>query len=132
MLKHVKFFRTLIAIVLTLALLATFLFLPVFMQLVSVLMLLVSIGMTISFTAQKHWQSYQQAECTREKMIRNLALDILGMFLTLGAAMYAGRLAGTYFGLRVGFWLGILAGFIGGFLAAWAVRSVWGRIVRVA
>jgi hypothetical protein len=27
-------------------------------------------------------------------MIRNLSLDLTGFFLTMGAAMYAGRLAG--------------------------------------
>jgi len=83
--------------------------------------------MPIYLAAQKHWQRFNQAECTREKMIRNLALDIIGLLLTLSAAMYVGRLAGGYFGLRAGFWFGLMAGFLGGFVAAWAVRSVWGR-----
>ena len=61
-------------------------------------------------------------------MLRNTSLDLLGLALTMGAAIYFGRLAGGYFGLRSGIWVGLLAGFMGGFGAAWAVRSVWGRV----
>jgi len=85
--------------------------------------------MAITFILQTHWKAYRQAECTREKMIRNLALNLLGLLFTLGAAMYIGRLAGGYFGIRAGFWIGLFAGFLGGFLAAWVVRSIWGRLV---
>ena len=62
-------------------------------------------------------------------MIRNLVLDLLGLILTIGAAMYVGRLTGGYFGLRAGFWVGLIAGFLAGFFAAWVVRSVWGRFI---
>ena len=65
-------------------------------------------------------------------MKRNLILDLIGLLLTMGAAMYVGRLAGGYVGLHAGFWFGLLAGFLGGFLAVWAVRSAWGRVVALA
>jgi hypothetical protein len=91
--------------------------------------ILLSLSFTILLNNQKHQKSYQQAECTHEKMIRNLSLDIIGLLLTMGTAMYVGRLAGGYFGLHAGFWIGLLAGFLGGFAAAWGVRSVWGRWV---
>ena len=95
------------------------------------LVLLISITMAIALILRKHWKTYQQAECTREKMIRNLSLDILGFLLTMGTAMYIGRGAGEYFGVRSGLWIGLLASFLGGFVAAWAVRSVWGRLIGV-
>ncbi len=93
------------------------------------IIIIISAGLAVAFIIPKHWEAYQQAECTREKMTRNLILDLLGLLLTMGAAMYAGRLAGGYFGIHAGFWIGLLAGFVGGFLAAWMVRSVWGKLV---
>jgi fructose-specific phosphotransferase system IIC component len=87
------------------------------------------ISVAILFNNRKHWQTYQQAEYTWEKMVRNLSFDLLGFLLAMGAAMVVGSLAGKYIGLRAGFWFGLLAGFVGGFLAAWLVRSAWGRLV---
>jgi len=129
MLENLKKPHTLIAIFLTATLVISVLYFPIWGQIVSVLVLLTSIGMAIALILKKHWETYQQAECTREKMIRNLAFDIFGFLLTMGAAMYIGRLTGGYFGLHNGFWFGLLAGFAGGFVVAWAVRSVWGRLV---
>jgi len=131
MLENLKKPRTLIAISLALTLLISVFYFPTFAQYVSMLFLLVSIGMATILLFKKHWETYQQAECTREKMIRNLSLDIIGFTLTMTAAMYVGRLAGGYVGLHSGFWIGLLAGFLGGFAAAWVVRSVWGRLIRV-
>jgi hypothetical protein len=91
--------------------------------------LVLSMSLAIFFNSQKYWKAYQQAECTREKMVRNLGFDLLGLLLTMVTAMYCGQLAGGYFGLRAGFWIGLLAGFVGGFVSAWLVRSVWGKLV---
>jgi hypothetical protein len=118
-----------IPLFLLLALLASMFFWPNITGWISIAMLTVSIGIAIFLSARKHWKAHQQAECTREKMIRNLTLDILGFLLTMGAAMYAGGMAGGYLGLQTGIWFGLLAGFAGGFLAAWVVRSAWGKLV---
>jgi hypothetical protein len=123
--------HTLITIILTLILLASVFLFPTFTPKVSMLVLLISIGLALKIILLKHWDAYQKAECTREKMNRNLILDLLGLLLTMGAAMYTGRLAGGYVGLHAGFWFGMIAGFLGGFAAAWAVRSAWGRVVAV-
>lgn len=124
-----RLFLISIPLLLLLALLASMFFWPSITGWISIAMLAISIGMAIYVNGQKHWQTYQQAECTREKMVRNLTLDILGFLLTMGAAMYAGGMAGGYLGLRAGLWIGLLAGFAGGFLAAWVVRSSWGKLV---
>jgi len=87
--------------------------------------------MAIIFTVHRHWVVYQAGETTRGQMVRDTTLDLIGLALTMGAAIFVGRLAGGYFGVLAGFWIGILAGFAGGFFAAWVVRSVWGRLVRV-
>ena len=132
MLKYLEKYRTLIAIILISILLVTFLFLPAHMQVASIVMLLISIGMAMLMIIQKHQRAFQNAEYTREKMTRNLSLDLLGLLLTMGAAMYVGMLAGSYVGIRAGFWVGLLAGFVGGFVAAWVVRFVWGKVVALA
>ena len=122
-------FLTSISLLLLLALIASMFLWPGITPWLSLTILVFGVGTTIFLTVQKHLQSYCQAECTREKMVRNLALDFLGLLLTLGAAMYAGGVAGGYLGLRAGFWFGLLAGFAGGFLATWGMRSAWGRLV---
>ena len=103
--------------------------LPEFAQTVSMIVLLGSIGLATAFIARNHWQAYQQAECTREKMTRNLTRDVLGLSLAISAAIFAGGLAGQWAGMQAGLWAGLGAGFAVGFLAAWLVRSVWGRWV---
>lgn len=131
MFENLKKPHTLIAISLTLALMISVVYFPTFVSIVSMLVLLIGISMAVSVLLRKHWNAYQQAECTLEKMIRNLAFDLSGLLLTMGAALYVGRLAGGYVGLHNGFWFGLLAGFLGGFVAAWAIRSIWGRLVKV-
>jgi hypothetical protein len=127
--KVMRLVLTSISLLLLPVLLASLFFWPNITPWISLTLLVVSFGMTIYVTGQKHWKSYLQAECTREKMVRNLTLDILGFLLTMGAAMYAGGMAGGYLGLRAGLWIGLLAGLAGGFLAAWLVRSMWGKLV---
>ena len=132
MLKYLEKHRTLIAIILTLALLAIGFLLPELTQAVSVIVLSISIGMAIVLIARNHWKSYQQAEFTRERMIRNLTRDVIGLLLAMSAAIFAGGQAGQWTGMQAGLWAGLGAGFVVGFLAAWAVRSMWGRLVPVA
>lgn len=124
-----RLFLISIPLLLLLALLASMFFWPNVAPLISIALLVISIGMTLFLTAQKHWQTYRKAEYTREKALRNLILDLLGLLLTMGTAIYVGGLAGGYFGVRTGLWFGLLAGFAGGFLAAWLVRSTWGKLV---
>ena len=124
MLKFIKKIQTLIVIIFTLTLLIIMFFLPAFVQIASIVVLSISISMAFMFTFQKHWNSYQQAECTREKMTRSLIFDITGLLFTMGAAIYAGRLTGGDFGIRAGFWIGLLAGFLGGFLSPYFFTAV--------
>jgi len=107
-------------------------FLPAFAQTISITILLASISLTIFFIFRTHLQSHQQAECTREKMICNILIDLLGLGLVIGAAIYIGRLAGAYFGLQSGLWIGLLSGFLGGFITAWLIKALWGKFVRTA
>ena len=132
MLENLKKPRTLIAIFLTLALVISVLYFPIFAPIISMLILLISVGMALIIILQNHWHAYFEAECTREKMIRNLARDVFGLLLAMSAAIFAGGQAGQWAGMQAGLWAGLGAGFLVGFLAAWAVRSVWGRLVPLA
>ena len=124
-----RLFLKSIPLFLLVALLASMFFWPNITSWISIILLVISIGTALYLIVLKHRQSYQQAECTREKMVRNLGIDLLGLLLTMVTAMYCGQLAGGYFSLRAGFWFGLLAGFLGGFAAAWLVRSAWGKLV---
>ena len=121
----------LIALIIITVLLSVFFFSPAYIQQMSVVVLIISISLTLIFTVRRHLHSYQNAECTREKMIRNILRDLLGLVFTMGAAMYVGRSAGNYFGLKNGFWAGLAAGFAGGFTAAWCVQILWRRLFAV-
>ncbi len=130
MLKYLEKHRTLITIILIAILLAAFVFLPVHVQLSSTVILLIGIGMAIILIFEKHRRTYYQSESTREKMLRNFSLDVIGLLLALAAAILAGGRAGGWAGAQAGLWAGLLEGFVIGFLAAWIVRALWGRVVR--
>ena len=131
MLKHFEKHRLLISILLTTVTLATLYLWPAYSRPISSGILLMSMGMAVAFIAQKHRQAYDQAECTREKMKRNMSLDIVGLLSSVAVAIFAGGLAGQWAGMRAGLCAGLVAGFLVGFLAAWVVRSIWGWLVPV-
>jgi predicted MFS family arabinose efflux permease len=131
MLEQIKRNHLFISIVFITVTMATLLFWPEFSRTSSIVILLASFGMATVFIAQNHWHAYQQAECTREKMTRNLSFDLIGLLLTMAAASSAGGAAGQWAGTQAGLWAGLAAGFLVGFLATWIVRFAWGRLVPV-
>jgi hypothetical protein len=84
---------------------------------------------TSSGTGEKQWRS-------KEAVVRNTFLDLLGLALTMGAAIWLGRWAGGYAGHVVGIesgqtWgmiAGIVAGMGAGFAGALMAGRVWGRV----
>jgi len=130
-LDHIGKYRILIPFILVAAALLTILFLPEFARAISTVILLASLGMAMALIVKNHWQAYVQADCTREKMLRNISLDLIGLLLTMAAAIFAGGQAGGWAGMRGGLWAGLAAGFAVGFFAALLARSAWGRLVLV-
>lgn len=130
MFKQLEKHRMLISLVLTALALTTLFLWPAYSRQVSMVILLTGISMAMAFIVRAHWKAYRQEECTREKMVRNLSLDLIGLLLTMAAAIFAGGAAGGWAGMQAGMWVGLLEGFAVGFLAAWVVRSAWGRLVR--
>ena len=130
MFEILRKFWTFVSLLFIFALLACLVFWPALAQPLGAAILVMSLGVTVLFTTQNRWQHRRAGG--GNQFIRDLALDLLGLGLTLGAAMYAGQLAGAYVGLRAGFWAGLAAGFVCGFLAAWGTRLVWQQLaVRI-
>jgi len=94
----------------------------------SVALLLLSLGTASFFTVQKHIPAYQRGEIDGSRLTRNVLLDILGLLLAIGAAMYLGGMAGTRLGTSFGMWAGLIAGIGFAFLAAWGVRKLWVKV----
>ena len=128
MLKHLEKHRIFVSIIITVVTLSSLIFWPMYSRIISKVIFLTSISMAIAFLVRNHWQAYLQAECTREKMMRNMSLDLIGLLFTMAAAIYAGGQAGGWAGLRLGLWAGLAVGFLAGFIAAWVVRSLWGKV----
>ena len=108
----------------------------------SIAVLTISIGIAIIYTIHRNWEIHQQAlepeksnGAARKQFIRNTILDLLGLALTMGVAIWLGRWAGGYAGQAVGITstalsarvAGILAAMLAGFAGALIVGRVWGR-----
>lgn len=122
--KHVPALSFLLLLVLVVAL---FLHLPT-VRLFSIIIIIFGIGTTILFTIQGNWETKQNEELTKAQFARNITIDLLGLALMMGAAMWLGRMAGGYAGQVWGMVAGIVAGMAVGFGAALVVGKVWGRV----
>ncbi len=149
MLKTLQKHAPTISILLLIALLVALLFYPDSSRALSMGILTFSIGTAIVFIIHRNWQKHnpstgsgqEHSEKTHSEFLRNTALDLIGLALTMGAAIWLGRLAGGYAGMAGGsragqhfdyaqyrLWgmlAGILAGMTAGFFAAWSVGRVW-------
>ena len=133
-----------ISILLLVALLVALLFYPDSSRGLSMGILVFGIGTAIIFTIQRNWQKHnpstgtgqEHSENTLSEFLRNTALDLIGLALTMIAAIWLGRLAGGFAGMAVGskagqLWgmlAGILVGMGAGFIGAWSVGRVWGMV----
>ncbi len=77
-------------ILLFLALMASLCIWPPLTRLLDLVIISLVVYISLFYTRHKHWKSNQQAEYTREKMLRNLALDAISLLLALAAAILAG------------------------------------------
>ena len=75
-----------------------------------------------------NWQKHKEGELSKTESLCNTALDLLGLALTMGAAIWLGRLAGGYAGQTWGILAGIIAGMAVGFGVALVVGKLWGKV----
>jgi len=124
-----------ISILLLIALLATLLFYPASSSAVSMVIIvfgigtaIAGIGTAIAFVIHGNWGKHKAGELSKTEFLRNTTLDLLGLVLTMGVAMWLGRLAGGYAGQIWGMLAGIVAGIAVGFGAVFLVHRIWRKV----
>jgi hypothetical protein len=133
-----------ISIVMVLATL-TFLFLfPAIAQPLMWIVIIAGIAVAVVLAVNRHYRKYLQEHYSRGKLMRNAGLDILGILLAIGCAIWlAGIIAARVVpaatnaieSVQPG--IGYLAGIVAGLISALAVglgvgffvRWVWGKLM---
>ena len=124
--KHAPAISILLLVTLVIAL---FFSLPS-VRLLSTIIIAFGIGTAIFFTIHKNWEKHQNSEITRPEFFRHSAIDLLGLALVMGAAVWLGRLTGIYIGLVWGNVLGIVVAMVVGFVVAFLVKKVWEKVAE--
>ncbi|RLE45144.1 hypothetical protein DRJ25_06060, partial [Candidatus Woesearchaeota archaeon] len=125
MLKKLQKYAPAILLLLLVTLIAALFFSPPSARLLSIIIIVFGIGTAILFTVHGNWEKHKEGEITRAEFVRNTIIDLLGLALIMGSAVWFGRLAGTYIGLAWGNVLGIVVAVAVGFIAAFIVGKIW-------
>ena len=128
MLKLLQKYAPVISILLLLALITALFFSPPSARLLSTIIIVFGIGTAILFTIHKNWEKHKENELTRPEFIRNTIIDLLGLALVMGAAVWFGRLTGFYVGGVLGNLAGIVVAMIVGAAVAFVVKKLWGKV----
>jgi hypothetical protein len=145
MLKTLEKYWPIISILFIAALLACLLFWPSASRLFGLVVLVLSVTMGIAFTIRKHILAWRKGQIDRSTMIRNSTVDVLGMLITIIAAiLIAGRVAQSVglfaggaaesqwpgSGMIAGILSGMAAGLLIGLLIGRFVQTTWGRLAK--
>ena len=130
MLKPLQKYAPTISILLLLALIVALFFSPPSARLLSTIIIVFGVGTAILFTIHSNWETKQNDELTTAQFTRNSIIDLLGLALVMGTAVWLGKLTGTYIGLAWGNLLGGVAAMAVGFIAAFLVGKVWGKVAE--
>lgn len=123
--KHVGFLL-LIAMVISLWLF------PSVMPVLSITLLLVSLGAAILFIIKKQREAYLEVKITRTIFVRNISLEILGVLLAMIFAGLLGRTIAQVVTAQITIELarivvGIMIGLLAGIAIGILVKKTWGR-----
>jgi len=132
-----------LSLILIIALLASLFFWPALSSPLGMTVLVLAVGIAIVFTVRRHWNAYKNGELTRAKLARNIAIDVLGILITISLISFLGGLAGQYVGFLagnaaevrwpgVGAVVGIITAILSAFVVGFGVRILmgwtWGRL----
>ena len=123
MLKSFQKHAPTISVLLLGALVVALFFSPPSARLLSIFLVVFGIGTAILFTIHKNWvlrqgfgklnltaqEPHKEGGLTNAEFVRNTIIDLLGLALVMGSAVWLGKLTGTYVGLAWGNVLGIIA-----------------------
>ena len=119
-----------ISILLLLVLIIALFFSPPSARLLSTIIIVFGIGTAILFTIHANWKKHKEDELTRPEFIRNTIIDLLGLALVMGAAVWFGRLTGFYIGRVLGNLAGIIVAMVVGAAAAFMGQKVWEKVAE--
>ena len=104
-----------ISILLLIALIIALLFSPNSAQILSTAIIIFGVGTAVVFTVKSNQEKQESDKLTRNEFLKNTFLDLLGLAIVMGLAIFFGRMAGSYAGQSWGVFAGILAGIAVGF-----------------
>jgi len=121
MLKPLQKHAPAISLLLLIALIIALLFAPNAVQILSTVIIIFGIGTAVVFTVKGNQEKRESDKLTRNEFLKNTFLDLLGIALVMGLAIFFGRVAGSYAGQSWGIFAGIIAGITSTWLSARAV-----------
>ena len=130
MLKLFQTHARTISILLLIALIIALLLAPNAMQILSAVIIVFGIGTAIFFTVQNNQEKKEENALSQNEFLRNTFLDLLGLALTMGLAIFFGRVAGSYAGQNWGIFAGIIAGMAVGFGVGFFAQKGWGKVAE--
>ena len=130
MLTFLQKYAPLILLLLLATLIVALFFSPPSARLLSTVIIVFSVGTAIFFTVYTNWEKHKEGELTRPEFIRNSIIDLLGLALVMGAAVWFGRLTGFYVGRVLGNLAGIIVAMIVGAAVAFVVKKVWEKVAE--
>jgi len=130
MLTIIQKYAPVVSILFLLALVIALFFSPPSARLLSTIIIVFGVGTAILFTIHANWKTKKNDELTNAQFARNTTIDLLGLALVMGTAVWFGRLMGTYVGLAWGNLLGIVAAMAVGFAVAFVVGKLWGKFAE--
>ena len=130
MLKSLQKHAPSISVLLLAALIVALFFSPPSARLLSTVIIVFGVGTAILFTIHSNWKTKQNDEFTNAQFAHNTIIDLLGLALIMGSAVWLGRLTGFYVGRILGNVLGIVAAMAAGFIAAFLAGKVWGKFAE--
>ena len=107
-------------------------------RLLSTIIIVFGIGTAILFIIHNNWEKHKNNEQTHPEFIHNSIIDLLGLALVMGSAVWLGRLTGTYVELAWGntsTWLnanlaGIIVAMAVSFIAAFLIGKIWRKVAE--
>ncbi len=134
MLKTLEKSWPIISLLFILAILASLFFWPTTSRLLSLIVMGVGLAAIIAFTIQRQVQAHKQGKLTRQVLVRNIVVDVLGILLTMAAVILVAGKTGAYIGLVVGKAWGVTAGILSslavGFGVSLLARWGWRKLTK--
>jgi ABC-type bacteriocin/lantibiotic exporter with double-glycine peptidase domain len=127
-----------ISAIFILILIASFFLWPQNSSLLAIAIIILGFGMSLALIIQQNREAKAQSKLPRAVMVRNIAIDALGLILVICAASFVGRTISVWAGNVAmqsqpgwGIFLVPVVGFSLAFATGWGMRIIWGKVARI-